>query len=368
MKKLISVICLLALAAQPVMALQVRIKDIAHIAGLEEVPLIGYGIVIGLNGSGDKDIDLTKQTMANLMEVFGISIPIDDITSKNVAAVVVSTRVPAFHRAGDKVDVQVSSIGDATSLEGGILLMTPMLDPEGEVYALAQGGVTVGGFSAGISGPGGDTERKNTTTCGLVPGGAALKISQESNFVENDQMMLVLNHADFTTATRMAEAINTEYEGAALARDAGSVIIRVPDGLLEVGQTARFVSALENLSLVPDMKSKIIVNERTGTIVMGADVHISEAVVAHGNLTVNIGSMLHTEMPEPFTDAPPVVTENITTRAYEERAKVMLVPETTTVSELADVLNEMGATPRDLISILEALRQLGALQMDIQTM
>lgn len=349
-------------------AVEVRIKDIARISGVDRVPLIGYGIVIGLNGSGDKDLDLTKQTMANLMEVFKITVPVDDIKSKNVAAVMVTATAPPFHREGDHLNVQVSSIGDAKSIEGGVLLMTPMLDPEGRVYALAQGGLTVGGFSAGVAGPGGETARKNYTTVGIVPGGATLKYSQTEDFYQNDYLTLILRNPDFTTAVRMADAINEKYEGIARARDASTITVRIPEDILDVGQVASFVAGMERLSLTPDVPARVIVNERTGTIVMGADVHIGEAVVAHGNLTVNIGSRLSTYMPEPFTTADPVVTEDVTTRTDEQNAQVMLIPDTVTVRDLADVLNQMGATPRDLISILEALQQLGALQMELVTM
>lgn len=349
-------------------AIEVRIKDIARIAGLDRVPMVGYGIVLGLNGSGDKDLDLTKQTMANLLEVFNIKIAVDDIKSKNVAAVIVTATAEPFYKAGDHLDVQVSSIGDAQSLEGGILMMTPLLDPEGRVSALAQGSLTVGGFSAGIGGAGGDTARKNYTTVGIVPGGATLKYSQEVDFYKDEYLTLVLRHSDFTTASRTADAINEQYDGIAMARDANTVAVRIPNEVLDVGQVAQFVAGLEKLSLTPDVPARVVVNERTGTIVMGGDVHIAEAVIAHGNLTVNIGSRLSVDMPAPFTDASPVVTEKVTTRADEQAARIMLVPDTVTVRDLADVLNQMGATPRDLISILEALQRLGALQMELVAM
>ncbi|HBA84119.1 MAG TPA: flagellar biosynthesis protein FlgA [Verrucomicrobia bacterium] len=349
-------------------AIQTRIKDIARIAGLNSVELIGYGVVVGLSGTGDKDLTLTKQTMANLLEQFQLSIAVQDIKSKNVAAVVVTALAPPFHRQGDRISIQISSLGDATSLEGGVLLMTPLLTPNGELYALAQGAITVGGFSAGVAGPGGETFSKNYTTVGTIPAGAVLRRGQDDEFVKNGVLQLILRQPDFTTATRMAAAINTRFDGSAVARDAGSVMIRIPEETLDIGQVSTFIANLEVLSLTPDTQARVIVNERTGTIVMGSDVHIGEAVVAHGNLTVNIGSKLTAYMPEPFTQADPVVVNEIATQAREDKAKVMLVPGTTTVRELADMLNEMGATPRDLISILEALQRVGALQMELVTM
>ncbi|MFH0881292.1 MAG: flagellar basal body P-ring protein FlgI [Lentisphaerota bacterium] len=358
----------LILSGTPAQAIEARIKDIARVSGLENLELIGYGVVVGLGGTGDKDLTLTKQTMANLLEQFQLTLAVQDVKSKNVAAVIVTAMAPPFHKTGDRIAVQVSSIGDSTSLEGGVLLMTPLIGPSGELYALAQGPLTVGGFSAGKGGPGGETVSKNYTTVGTIPGGAVVKKSQSGDFFKNGLIQLSLRNADFTTATRMAAAINGKFDGSAVARDAGAVSVKIPDDILDVGQAAQFVADLESISLTPDMQAKVIVNERTGTIVMGSDVHISSAVVAHGNLTVNIGSKLTAYMPEPFTTADPVVTEEVTTLTKEDAAKVMLVPGTTTVQELADMLNEMGATPRDLISILEALQKVGALQMEIVSM
>ncbi|OGV60665.1 MAG: hypothetical protein A2283_02260 [Lentisphaerae bacterium RIFOXYA12_FULL_48_11] len=379
----------LALLITPISSqgIEARIKDISRVAGLEEVELIGYGIVSGLGGTGDKDLMLTKQTVANLMENFQIQLSSGDIKSKNVAAVAVIARVPPFHKANDRVDIKVSSMGDASSLEGGVLMMTPMLDPNGEFYALAQGSLTVGGFSAGQGGAGGATVQKNHVTTALVPGGAVLKMSQSTKFYENGILRLVLRNPDFTTADRMASAINKELGGIAVAKDAGTVSVNIPQEKLDIGQASAFIAKLERISLSPDVRAKVIVNERTGTIVMGGDVHISEAVVAHGNLTVTVKETLRVSQPTDLTlvganvvtgsnvlanvRMPPIgtaVVPDVETKAEEEKARVMLVPNLTTVRELADMLNFMGATPRDLISILEALRELGALQMELVSM
>lgn len=362
-------LALLPLGVPSLAAVTARLKDIVRIEGVDEVQLVGYGIVVGLNGTGDKDLQLTKQTVANLLEQFRITIPSSDIKSKNTAAVMVTATAPAFHREGDRVNIQVSTMGDSTSLEGGILLMTPMLAPDGVLYALSQGALTVSGYSAGSGGRGGgQQEQMNYTSVGYIPGGAVLRHSQTESFIQEGIIRLALNHADFTTANRLADAINKLYEGSAAVRDASSVFVRVPSDIIDIGQTARFMASLESLTIEPDSQSKVIINERSGTIVMGGNVHIAEAVVAHGNLTVRITSNLAGYMPEPFTTAEALVLEETRTQVHEENAKVMLLPGTTTVQELAALLNEVGTTPRDIISILEALQNLGALQMEVQTM
>ncbi len=356
-------------------AAEVRIKDIVRIAGLERVNLIGYGVIVGLNGTGDKDIALSRQTMANLMEHFDLSLNMNDIKSKNVAAVVVTAVAEPFHAAGDRVDVDVASVGDATSLEGGVLLMTTLLDPEGEVYAIAQGAVTVGGFSAGKGGRGGETVSRNSTTVALIPGAAVLRQGQTVDFYRDGMLRLLLRHPDFTTASRIATAINAGVGSAAIARDAGTVAVHVPKQSSAIGQLAGFISRMECLTVEPDAQAKIIVNERTGTIIIGRDVHIGEAVVAHGNLTVTIKETLTASQPSNLMigNAQPgsirsLETPNTQTTVNEDTANVMVVPATTTVQDLADALNRMGGTPRDLISILVALRRAGAFQTEIEVM
>jgi flagellar P-ring protein precursor FlgI len=234
--------------------------------------------------------------------------------------------------------------------------------------ALAQGSLTVGGYSAGVGGPGGDVQVKNHTTVGRVPGGATVGRDRPMDFLQGGRIRYLLRHPDFTTAVRMVNAINEKFVGAAIAVDAATMTVRVPDALVDSGQVARFISGLETIRVVPDIQSKIIVNERTGTIVMGGDVRISDAIVAHGNLTVNVGSTLSTYMPNAFTEARPVTTEKVLTQTQEDEAKVMLLPATSTVRDLADLLNQLGTTPRDLISVLDALQKLGAIQMELVTM
>lgn len=348
---------------------QVRLKDLVRIQGVERIDLVGYGVVVGLNKTGDKDIELAKRTVSNLMKNFNIFIDPSDITSKNVAVVMVTASVEPFHRRGDRIGIQVASMGDATSLQGGILLMTPMLDPEGKAYAVAQGALVVGGYSAGRGGQGGMTETKNFPTVGRIPNGATLKYDHDVDFIQQGSLELVLHHADFTTAQRIAEVIETVAPGGAVAKDAGTVNVAIPNDLLDVGLASQFISSIETLRVTPDRRARVVVNERTGTVVLGGDVMISTAIVAHGNLTVRVGSTMGVSQPGAFSRAGNTeVIEDVQVAVDDEPAKIMVVPQTTSVQELAEVLNQLGASPRDLISILEALKNLGALQMELVTL
>lgn len=350
-------------------AAQVRLKDLVRIQGVERVDLVGYGVVVGLNKTGDKDIELAKRTVSNLMKNFNIFIDPSDITSKNVAVVMITASVEPFHRRGDRVGIQVASMGDATSLQGGILLMTPLLDADAKTYAVAQGALVVGGYSAGVSGPGGATETKNFPTVGRVPNGATLKFDHDVEFIKEGQLELVLRHPDFTTAQRIAEVVASISPNGSVARDAGTVSITIPDDVLEVGLTSAFISSIELLRVTPDRRARVVVNERTGTVVLGGEVMISTAIIAHGNLTVRVGSTLGVSQPGAFARVgETAVVEDVQVQVEDEPAKIMVVPRTTSVQELADVLNQLGASPRDLISILDALQNLGALQMELITL
>ena len=345
-----------------------RIKDIARIVGLDDMELIGYGLVVGLGGSGDRDLTMTQQTVANLLSQFQISVPPNEITGQNVAAVVVTARVGPFYHEGNRIDVSVMSIGDAISLSGGTLLMTPLIGPDGTVHALAQGALTVGGFSAGAGGPGGQQMTRNIPTSGRVPGGGTLRFSDRRAWMRDGVLTLALRNPDFTTATRVASAVNAVFPGVAGARDAATVEVNIPDDVLAVGRIAGFVASIQEARVRTDMQARLLLNERTGTIVVGGDVHIHPAVVAHGNLTVSIKSALGVSQPGPFSDGQTVVLEDQQTDVQLDDASVMLLPEITTVQSLADVLNQMGGTTQDLISILQALQRLGAIQVEIETM
>ncbi len=345
-----------------------RVKDIARIVGLDSVELIGYGVVAGLGASGDRDLTLTQQTVANLLNQFQISIAPEDISGQNVAAVMVTARVDPFHHEGDRTDVKVVSIGDASSLAGGTLLMTPLLAPDGKVYALAQGALAVGGFSAGSEAPGGESLTRNTPTSGRVAAGAALRFSDRRLWARDGVLTLSLRYPDFSTATRLATSVNLLFPGSSAARNAATVDIKIPEQVLAEGRITAFVAGIEDARVQTDMRAKLLLNERTGTIVMGGDIHIHPAVVAHGNLTVSIKSSLGVSQPGAFSQGETVVIEDMQTQVAAEDARIMLVPEIVTVQALAKTLNEMGGTTQDLISILQALHRLGAIQVEIETM
>ncbi len=373
MKKYYSIVCLFSMlltAAAPAQgSITVRIKDVIRVAGISPVEVVGYGVVVGLNGTGDKDLKMTKQTMANLLQNFNITLPPNDIKSKNVAAVLVTALIPPFHSAGDRIDVHVSSIGDASSLQGGQLLMTPMLSSEGELYALAQGSITVAGFNVGAGGAGGESVTKNTPTAGMIPSAAQIRFDHQNQFYENGILRLVLRQPDFTTATRAAESINQSRSGIAVVKDAGTILVEVPQDAIDTDQVALFVAKLESLPVRPDAPARVVVNERTGTIVMGHEVRIAPAVVAHGNLIVSIKSMPIISQPSPFSETgQTVVVGDVATRAEEQTSHVVAFKGTATVQDLANLLNSLGASTSDIISILEALSRVGALQMELVTM
>ena len=346
-----------------------RVKDIARIVGLDDLELIGYGLVVGLGATGDRDQTMTRQTVANLLNQFQITVPESEIGGQNVAAVMVTARVPPFHHAGTRVDVNVMSIGDATSLAGGTLLMTPLLAPDGQIYALAQGALAVGGFSVGRDQPGGQQVTRNNPTAGRIPAGGAVRLDDNRVWAQNGMLTLALRHPDFTTAARVAEALNAQWPGIAGAKDAATVQIRIAEDVMRRGRVANFVADIEGALVRTDMRSKVLLSERTGTIVMGGEIHIHPAVVAHGNLTVSIKSSLGVSQPfGAFSQGQTVVIEDVGAGVEADEARIMLVPEVVTIQSLADVLTQMGGTPQDLISILQALHRLGAIQVEIETM
>lgn len=280
---------------------QTRIKDVAYVQGARDNDLIGYGLVVGLAGQGDSDPTLTKTTMANLMRRFGILISSDDIKAKNAAVVMVTARIGAFARNGSKLDIQVSSIADAKSLQGGTLLQTPLMGANGEVYAVAQGSVSVGGFLAGSGGSGGSTVQKNHPTVGLIPGGALVEREIPTNVFESGGLQVTLRESDFTSAVRMANAINSELGPLAFAKDSSTVQVFVPQEMRPKPRQAEFIAMVENVRFRPDAPARIVMNERTGTIVANANIRIHSVAVAHGNLTVSIASTQTVSQPNPFT-------------------------------------------------------------------
>ncbi|MGW8300516.1 MAG: flagellar basal body P-ring protein FlgI [Desulfobacterales bacterium] len=343
-----------------------RIKDIADIKGVRQNQLVGYGLVVGLEGTGDSDDALfTIQSLASLLEKMGVTVQPDDIADvENVAAVMVTTDLPAFASQGSRIDVLVSSIGDAENLQGGTLLFTPLKGADGNVYAVAQGPVSTGGFA--VSGNSGDEVQKNFPTVGRVVGGALVEQEIHSNFNQKDSLTLALHEPDFTTASRVAQAINRAfYSQLAQTENAGSIQVSVPENYL--GNTVEFVTLIESLGVTPDMVSKVVVNERTGTVIMGENVRISTIAIAHGNLSIQIDESQNVSQPLPFSrGGRTVVTPESDIVVQEGKNPIFLVESGVSIGELVKALNALGVSPRDLIAIFQALKAAGALQAELE--
>ena len=344
----------------------VRIKDITDIKGVRENHLVGYGLVVGLEGTGDSDDSLfTIQSLASLLEKMGVTVQPEDIEDvENVAAVMVTTNLPPFAGLGNRIDVLVSSIGDAENLQGGTLLFTPLKGADGKVYAVAQGPVSTGGFA--VSGNSGDQVQKNFPTVGRVVGGALVEKEIHSDFNEKDSLTLALHKPDFTTASRVAQAINRAfYSQLAQTDNAGSIRVSVPENYL--GNTVQFVTMIESLGVTPDMVSKVVVNERTGTVVMGENVRIATVGIAHGNLSIQIDESQDVSQPLPFSrGGRTVVTPDTEIMVQEGKNPIFLVESGVSIGELVKALNALGVSPRDLIAIFQALKAAGALQAELE--
>ena len=344
----------------------VRIKDIVDIKGVRQNQLVGYGLVVGLEGTGDSDDSLfTIQSLASLLEKMGVTVQTSDIEDvENVAAVMVTADLPAFASQGSRLDVLVSSIGDAENLQGGTLLFTPLRAADGHVYAVAQGPVSTGGFA--VSGNSGDQVQKNFPTVGRVVGGALVEKELHTNFNEKSDLTLALKAPDFTTASRVAQAINRAfYSQLARTENAGSIRVMVPENYR--GNTVQFVTMIESLGVTPDMVSKVVVNERTGTVIMGENVRIATIAIAHGNLSIQINESQDVSQPLPFSrGGQTVVTPESEIVVQEGKNPIYLVESGVSIGEVVKALNALGVSPRDLIAIFQALKAAGALQAELE--
>lgn len=341
----------------------VKIRDLVNVKGIRDNQLIGYGLVVGLNGTGDKTgTEFTIQSLVNMLERMGITVNKDDVKVKNVAAVMVTAKLSAFAKNGSKTDVVVSSIGDAKSLEGGTLLMTPLSAANGQTYAVAQGPISVGGMNVSSGGAG---AVKNHPTVGMIPNGAL--VEREIDFQMNTNFFeIAFNTYNMTNVVRAKDAINA-YIGSdvAVITSPTSIKVDIPD----VFRTNfyDFMDSVLSVPVEPAGKAKVVVDERTGTIVMGADVRISTVAVSHGNLTITISSTVDTErnLFNPFEETR---TETTNIQVQEEPNKLMVVPEGISISDLVKALNSIGVTPRDLISVLQAINSAGALHGELEVM
>jgi flagellar P-ring protein precursor FlgI len=343
----------------------VRIKDIAHIKGVRKNQLVGYGLVVGLDGTGDGNkSEFTLQSMSSMLEKMGVRVDPDDVDVDNVAAVMVTADLPPFAKPGGRVDALVSSISDAESLYGGTLLFTPLKGADGQVYAVAQGPVITGGFSASGSGA---KIQKNFPTVARIISGAVVEKEIHSNFSQNEALSLALHIPDFTTVSRVAEAINRAlYDRVARTPDSGTVEIKVPEKYL--GNLVELITLIEGLNITPDSVAKIVINERTGTVVIGKDVRITTIAIAHGNLSIAIKETADVSQPLPFSRrGRTVVTSDTDIKVKEEKNKLMLIESGVSIGELVRGLNALGVSPRDLITIFQAIRASGALQAELET-
>jgi flagellar P-ring protein FlgI len=355
----------MALPAAPVAATS-RIKDLANIEGVRQNQLVGYGLVVGLNGSGDtlNNIPFTKQSLQAMLERMGVNIRGATIRTGNVAAVMVTGNLPAFGTQGTRMDVTVSSLGDAKNLQGGTLLVTPLLGADGNVYAVAQGSVAIGGFQAE-----GEAAKivRGVPTVGRIANGAIIEREIEFALNRLPNVRLALRNADFTTAKRIAAAVN-DYLGAKCAEpiDPSTVQLTIPGEFK--GNVVAFLTEIEQLQVEPDQIARIVIDERSGIIVMGRDVRVATVAVAQGNLTVTISESPQVSQPNPFSRGRTVVTPNSRVGVTEDGKKLALVKDGVSLQQLVDGLNGLGIGPRDLIGILQAIKAAGAIEADIEVM
>lgn len=362
-----------------------RIKDIAGIGGVRENQLIGYGLVVGLMGTGD-DVKngFTKETIANMLSRHGMSMRGRDIKAKNVAAVMVTAQLPPFAKTGVRIDVTVSSMGDATSLQGGTLMMTPLRAADGEVYAVSQGALVLGGFSAGGANA---SVTKNQTNVAIIVNGALVEREVKyAAFGQERKFTINLFQPDFTTAKRLADAVTGKFQGTeAKAVDSSTVLVNL--GPSFAGNMVERISDLENIDVSVDNIAVVVMNEKTGTVVMGENVRISTVAIAHGNLSIQIKEDVKVSQPLPFAPKPPdgstptvskkdgtivapggqtVITKDTSVTATEEKKQLMVVPRGVTIQDVVMALNAIGVTPRDLITIIQTIKAAGALQADLR--
>lgn len=338
-----------------------RIKDIAFVEGVRSNQLVGYGLVVGLNGTGDKSSSATNQSISNMLNRMGMKIDPKNIKVKNTASVLVTAEIPPFVKPGSKIDVLVSSIGDASSLQGGTLISTPLRAPDGSVYAMAQGAIALAGFTAGKAS---SNVTKNHQTAGKIPGGAILEREVPFALSAQNGLVFSLRNPDFTTAARMVETINKGlgYD-AATALDAGKIRVAELEGskgLIDL------ISTIELLEIKTDAVTKVVVNERTGTVVMGENVSISSVAISHGDISIEVKTQYNISQPGPFSKGETVVQPVEETTVQEERSRLIVLPESVTLGEVVRALNLVGVTPRDLVAILQAIKAAGALQAELE--
>jgi len=344
-----------------------RIKDLAFVQGTTGERLLGYGLVVGLNGTGDgSGSEVTHNSISNTLEKLGTTVTPELLKSKNVAAVYVTARLDPNASAGSTIDVEVASFLNASSLEGGRLIMTPLQASDGTLCVLASGSISIGGFN--IKSGAGNSFRKNHAQVGVIPNGGVVKVELPGSFVEAGSVTWLLHHADFTTSSEVAKAINKSFgQGTARAENANRIKVALPSSFAD--DPVGFIAQMGEIRARSDAPARVVLNERTGTIIVGRNVQLKEAAVAHGNLKVQVSTYYDVSQPRAFARrGETVVTPEVNTDVQDKTARVLRVPETSTVADVVGVLNDIGASPRDIIAILEALKRAGSLQAELVVM
>jgi flagellar P-ring protein precursor FlgI len=356
----ITLTAFLALAPCPALASS-RVKDIAMVAGARDNQLVGYGLITGIAGDGDKNPVYTLQTVANFLQRFGMNVPPATLSSKNVAAVIVTADISAFKKNGSRLDVTISSIGDAKTLQGGILLQTPLLGADGKVYAVAQGAISLGGISGGNEGA---SVQKNHPTVAQIIGGALVEREIPTDIVRDNMIELMLREPDFTSSARLATAVNLMFTNSSASVDSTTVRVKIPEGMQD--SVVEFVARVEAIEMDLDIPARIVINERTGTIVATSKIRIAACAVSHGNITISIANTLDVSQPNALSQTgSTVVTPRTDTKVTEQQASLVNLPELPTVEKVAANLNSLGVTPRDMMAIFQAMKQAGALHAEL---
>lgn len=344
-----------------------RLKELASWEGVRDNQLMGYGLIVGLNGTGDKrQTVFSTQTLTNILQRMGLTIDPTQITVRNMASVMVTATLPPFAQPGTRIDITAAAIGDSSNLQGGMLLLTPLKAADGKTYAVAQGSVLTGGFAAGR---GANTQTVNHPTVGRIPDGAIVEQAPPTQ-TPGEKLKLQLHQADFTTAARVTEAVNQHFSpgGPPVARAESSALVDVDVPAAFKFRPVEFMAELEALTVEADHLEKIVINEKTGTIVLGKDVKISPVAIVHGNLGVEVRTTLEVSQPLPESAGKTAVTPQTAVNAKEEKAKSVVLEKGATVEQLVRALQAIGSTPRDIIAILQNMRTAGALDADIEVL
>jgi flagellar P-ring protein precursor FlgI len=354
----------LAVAVFVTGAFAARVKDLTLVEGGRDNQLVGYGLVVGLAGEGDSNAASTLRAIQNTLARYGISVSQQDIKSKNVAAVMITADIAAFLKPGSRIDVTVAAMGDAKTLQGGVLLQTPLLGADGRTYAVAQGPVAIGGFLGGAGGAGGATVQKNHPTVGNISNGAIVEREIPAQFVREDTLRLLLHNPDFTSAARMADAINLRWpEAAAQATDAATVAVKIPADYR--ARHVAFLADLGTVELQPDTLARVVINERTGTIVATSTVRVSHVAIAHGALTITVTNNQGVSQPGPFSNGTTQQVQSTQTAVNETKGGFTVLNEPPTIERLAAALNALGVSTRDMMAIFQSLKRSGALQAEL---